>query len=377
MRLRRTHLYDFHQKHGRLIEFAGFEMPVWYEGIIPEHLVVRNDVGIFDVTHMGRCMVDSKDAAIFLNYILTRDVASTTVGQGRYSVMCNARGGIIDDLVVFRLEEEKFLMIYNASNRKKDFAWISHHARSFHVRTKDISDEVVMFAVQGPKAVNTLQSIAKTDLASIRYYRGSWTTLGDFKVFITRTGYTGEDGFEIFLWDTPLNESERAVKLWQTILGSGREYGIKPCGLGARDTLRLEAGMCLYGNDISEQTTPLEARLEFVIQFEKEDFVGKEVLLKQKAEGTKRVRVGIRALERGVPRPGSKILLGGEKIGQLTSGTYSPLLKYGIGMGYVPPEHSQPGTRVDILTRKKPFNAEIVEMPFYDTSKYGRRRKKL
>ena len=370
----RTHLFNFHQKHGRLVDFAGFEMPESYEGIIPEHLAVRNEVGMFDVTHMGRCVVEGTDAAIFLNYILTRDLVSASVGQGRYSVMCNERGGIIDDLVVFRLGEEQFLLVYNASNRKKDYAWVIDHARSFQSQITDISDEVVMFAVQGPKAVNALQSIADTDLSGIRYYRGSWMTLGEEEVFVSRTGYTGEDGFEIFLWDTPLAKSERAERLWQTILEAGQEFGIKPCGLGARDTLRIEAGMCLYGNDIDENTTPVEAGMDFVVQFEKEDFIGKEALLKQKAEGVRRVLVGIRALERGIPRAGGKIISQGKEIGQLTSGTFSPLLRYGIGMGYVPPEYAQIGTRVDVLTRKTPFHAEIVNMPFYDTARYGRRR---
>jgi len=370
----RTHLYKFHQKHGHLVDFAGFEMPEFYEGIIPEHLAVRNEVGIFDVTHMGRCVIEGTDAAGFLNHILTRDLVSSSVGQGRYSVMCNERGGIVDDLVVFRLGEERFLLVYNASNRGKDYTWIVDHARGFQSLIRDISDEVVMFAVQGPKAVNVLQSVADTDLSSIRYYRGSWMTLGGEEIFVSRTGYTGEDGFEIFLWDTSLAKSERAERLWQTVLEAGQEFGIKPCGLGARDTLRTEAGMCLYGNDIDEDTTPLEAKMDFVVQFEKEDFIGKEALLKQKAEGVRRVLVGIRALEQGIPRAGGKIISQGREIGQLTSGTFSPLLRYGIGLGYVPPEYAQIGTRVDVLTRRTPFHAEIVNTPFYDTSKYGRRR---
>ena len=370
----RTHLYKFHQKHGHLVDFAGFEMPEFYEGIIPEHLAVRNEVGISDVTHMGRCVIEGTDAAGFLNHILTRDLVSSSVGQGRYSVMCNERGGIVDDLVVFRLGEERFLLVYNASNRGKDYTWIVDHARGFQSLIRDISDEVVMFAVQGPKAVNVLQSVADTDLSSIRYYRGSWMTLGGEEIFVSRTGYTGEDGFEIFLWDTSLAKSERAERLWQTVLEAGQEFGIKPCGLGARDTLRTEAGMCLYGNDIDEDTTPLEAKMDFVVQFEKEDFIGKEALLKQKAEGVRRVLVGIRALEQGIPRAGGKIISQGREIGQLTSGTFSPLLRYGIGLGYVPREYAQIGTRVDVLTRRTPFHAEIVNTPFYDTSKYGRRR---
>ena len=374
MGLTRTHLYQFHQRHGHLIDFAGFEMPIWYEGIIPEHLAVRNGVGIFDVTHMGRCIVDGKDAATFLNYVLTRDISSSSINQGKYTLMCNSNGGIIDDGVVFRLYEERYLIVYNASNRKKDYAFIANHAQKFDVNVKDVSDEVVMLSIQGPKAIDTLQSISDAELSDLRYYWGDWMNIGDFKVFITRTGYTGEDGFEILLWDTPLNESEKTERLWQTILNAGQEYDIKPCGLGARDTLRLEAGMCLYGNDINEKTTPLEAKLDWVVQFEKEDFIGKEALVKQKANGVKCVLMGVRALDRGIPRPGNKILLGEKEIGQLTSGTFSPLLKHGIGMGYVPVEHAKNGNQVDILVRKTKIHAELTERAFYDVTKYGRKR---
>ncbi len=374
MELARTHMYKFHEKHGSLIDFAGFNMPIWYDAIIPEHLAVRNGVGIFDVTHMGRCTVDGKDATLFLNYILTRDVASSNINQGRYTVICNAKGGIVDDEVVFRLDKERFLIIYNASNRKKDYDFIIDHAQDFDVKVKDVSDEVVMFSVQGPKTVDTLQSITDIDLSTFRYYWGDWATIDNLRVFITRTGYTGEDGFEIFLWDTPLDEIERAEKLWQSILNAGQKYNIKPCGLGARDTLRLEAGMCLYGNDISEDTTPLEAGLDWIIQFEKDDFIGKEALTRQKADGIKRTLVGIRALDKGVPRAGNKILFKGEEVGILSSGTFSPLLKYGIGLGYVPLECAQTGTNIDILIRERSIRAEVTETPFYNVKKYGRKR---
>jgi aminomethyltransferase len=375
MKLVKTHLYEFHHRHGHLGEFAGFEMPLWYEGIISEHLTVRNAVGIFDATHMGRCVVDGEEAETFLNYISTRDAASTSIGQGQYSVMCNEEGGIVDDLVCFRVAEKRFLLIYNASNRKKDYEWLRDHAQDFQVQIRDVSDDVAMFAVQGPKAVDTLQSIASLNLSEIRYYWGSWMALGDFRVFATRTGYSGEDGFEIFLWDTPLTESEKAENLWHAILNAGQECGIKPCGLGARDTLRLEAGMCLYGNDINEETTPLEAGLDFTVQFEKNQFIGKQVLTRQKAEGIKRMRVGIRALDRGIPRAESKMFYEKTEIGQLTSGTFSPLLKCGIGMGYVPCERAKVGTPINILIRTNLIRAKIVEMPFYDITKYGRRRK--
>ena len=375
MKLKKTHLYEFHRKHGHLAEFAGFEMPLWYEGIVPEHLAVRNAVGIFDVSHMGRCLVYGEDATRFLNYILSRDMTTTAIGQGRYSVMCNNEGGIIDDLVVFLIERDKFLMVYNASNRRKNLTWLTQHSQKFQAQVKDVSEEVAMLAIQGPKALNTLQLIVDTDLTSLRYYWGSWMHIYSTKVFVTRTGYTGEDGFEIFVWNSSLSETENVEILWQTILKVGHEYGIKACGLGARDTLRLEASMCLYGNDINEKTTPLEAGLDFVTQLEKDDFIGKESLLRQRTEGIKLKRVGIRALDRGIPRPGSQILLEGNEIGRLTSGTFSPLLKCGIGMGYVSTEHSQVGTRL-VLVYKSPIKAEVVEMPFYDTTKYGRKRKK-
>lgn len=374
--VRQTVLYPMHLKLGATMgEFAGFEHALWYEGVIPEHLAVRNAVGLFDITHMGRCTVRGVNAAALLDYLLTRDISSMKINQGHYTVMCNNHGGIIDDLVVFRLHEDTFFVVYNAGNREKDYKWIYSHAKDFNVQTRDVSDEVAMFAVQGPKALATLQPLSDVDLSGIQRYWGRWVNLNDLEVLLTRSGYTGEDGFEVYLWGTPLEEPEKAEKLWQTILKAGEEYGIKPCGLGARDTLRLEAGMCLYGNDINENTTPLEAKLTFTVSFEKDNFIGKDALLKQKDEGLKRIRVGLQMLKRGIPRHGYEIFLDGKEIGHVTSGTFSPLLQYGVGMGYVPPEHAAIGTQVDIKIRKSFFSAEIVKMPFYDTTRYGWQRK--
>jgi len=374
--LKQTVLYPIHLKLGATMgEFAGFEHALWYEGIIPEHLAVRNAVGLFDITHMGRCTVRGVDAAALLDYLLTRDISPMKINQGHYSVMCNNHGGIIDDLVVFRLDEDTFFVVYNASNREKDFKWIYSHAKDFNAQTRDVSDEVAMFAVQGPKALPTLQLLSGVDISGIRRYWGRWVNLNDLEVLLTRSGYTGEDGFEVYLWNTRLEKPEKAEKLWQTILKAGEEYGIKPCGLGARDTLRLEAGMCLYGNDINEDTTPLEAKLTFTVNFEKDKFIGKDALLKHKDESLKRIRVGLRMLKRGIPRRGYEIFLDGEKIGRVTSGTFSPLLQRGIGMGYVPPEHAAIETQVDIKIRKSFLSAEIVKMPFYDTTRYGWQRK--
>jgi aminomethyltransferase len=372
----RTHLYEFHKRNAKLTEFAGFEMPLWYDGIISEHLAVRESVGIFDVTHMGRYLITGRDAAKFLDKILTQNVASMKIYQGKISMICNELGGIVDDVFLFRLEEDKYLLICNAANRKKDYEWMIKHACNFSVNIMDISDNTAMFAVQGPKSLNVLHSIFNSNLSDLRFNYFKWVNLDDLKVFVSRTGYTGEDGFELLLWDTPLSNPEKAYKVWEMILESGKEYNIKPCGLGARDTLRIEAGFCLYGNDINETITPLEAKLDFAIKFEKPDFIGREALLKQKTEGVKRVRVGVRSLEYGVLRSGYKILFNGKPVGEVTSGTFSPLLKCGIGMGYVPPEISSPKTSIDILIRGKAVRAEIAEMPFYKTTKYkknGRR----
>jgi len=355
--------------------FAGFEMPMWYKGIIPEHLAVRNNVGIFDVTHMGRTLISGPEAETFLNYITTNDVSALTPLSAHYSTICNEQGGIKDDFVLSRLKEEKFLIVPNASNRKKDYDWIVNQSHSFDVDTKDVSDNIAMFTVQGPKAEQTLQKISSEDLGKIKRFKCSWTELAGVTTFISRTGYTGEDGFEIFVWNTPLTSPEKAIKVWNEVLEAGKEFGIEPCGLGARDTLRLEAGMCLYGNDIDEDITPLEARLSFVVKLQKEDFIGKNSLVKQKTEGIKRKRVGISMLEKGVPRPHYEVWKNKEKIGIITSGTLSPILKRGMAMAYVPTEYATEGEEVAVKIRDKFAKGKIVKFPFYDPTKYGSRRK--
>jgi len=361
----RTQLYDFHRKHGKLVLFAGFEMPVWYKGIIQEHLAVRNGVGIFDVSHMGRVLITGREAEEFLNYVTTNDVSKLTPMSAQYSTMCNEQGGIKDDFVVSKLEEEKFFMVYNASNRAKNFKWLTKQSKNFNVKVEDVSDEIAMFAVQGPKAEQTLQKVSCEDLSKVRRFKCIWTKIAGEEGFASRTGYTGEDGFEVFIWNAPLSNPEKALKAWEAVLEAGKEFGIEPCGLGARDTLRLEAGMCLYGNDIDEQTTPLEARISFVVKFHKQDFIGKEALLKQKEQGLKRKRVGLTVLERGIPRPHQEVFKNGKRIGEVTSGTFSPLLKKGIAMAYVSSEHAKEGTQVSIKIRDKHVKAEIVKLPFY------------
>ena len=373
---RRTQLYEVHKKTAKLTFFAGFEMPMWYKGVIPEHLAVRNSVGIFDISHMGRVSIMGIDSEHFLNYVITNNVSVVPTNSAQYSVMCNTNGGIIDDFVVYRLETEKFLIVFNASNREKDYNWIIKNAEGFDVKIEDISDKVAMFAVQGPNAEKTLQEISAADLSKIGRFKCGRSRLTDVEVFVSRTGYTGEDGFEVFVWDAPLAKPDKAVKLWNAILEAGKSFGMEPCGLGARDTLRLEAGMCLYGNDIDENTSPLEARLSFVVKFQKGNFIGKGALLKQKNEGIKRKRVGIRMIERGIPRPSFEIYAdNNEKIGYITSGTYSPLLKYGIGMAYIQTVQAQKGNMVNVKMRNRLVKAKIVSFPFYDTEKYGYKRK--
>lgn len=372
----KTHLQGFHAEHGKLVAFADFQMPIWYNGIISEHLAVRNSVGIFDVTHMGRVLVSGKDSERFLNYVITNDVSTLQPLSAQYSVMCNENGGIIDDFVLSKLEENRFLMVYNSVNRTKNFSWLEKHVARFQVEIEDVSENMAMFAVQGPKAEQTLNEVSSRDLTEIKRFKCGWTEIAERDVFLTRTGYTGEDGFEVFVPNTTVSKPESAVKVWNTILGAGEKFDIAPCGLGARDTLRLEAGMCLYGNDIDEKTTPLEARINFVVKLHKADFLGREALVKQKAEGVKRKRVGLKMREPGIPRAGSEVLLGGRRIGNVTSGTFSPLLKIGVAMAYVEPDHAKSEETVDVKIRNKSVKAKIVRFPLYDTEKYGYSRKK-
>lgn len=375
MSLKITHAFKFHEEHGKLIEFAGFEMPLLYSGVNDEHMAVRTKVGIFDVTHMGRSLVSGRDSATFLDYLVTRNPSTLALMQGQYTVMCNERGGIKDDLTVFRIGSEKFLAIYNASNKKKDFHWIIQRSKSFKVEVKEVSDEVAMFAIQGPKAQVTVQKLTKTDLTQIKRYWMQFIEYGKLRVSVSRSGYTGEEGFELHVWDTSLSKPENALEVWKDIMKAGKEFDIKPCGLGARDTLRLEAGMSLYGNDIDENTTPLEAGLSFAVRFEKPRFIGREALTQQKEKGIARTKVGLRMVERAIPRKGFTVMKGGAKLGEITSGTLSPLLQQGIAMAYVPPSYSEVGKKIEVDVRGRRARAEICSMPFYDQEKYGWRRK--
>jgi aminomethyltransferase len=373
---RRTQLYEVHVKTAKLTTFAGFEMPLYYKDIAPEHMAVRNSVGIFDISHMGRVIITGADSEGFLNHIITNDVSTLSSNSAQYSVMCTQSGGIIDDFIVYRLETEKFLVVFNASNREKDYNWFVKNIGDFTAKIEEVSDNVAMLAVQGPNAERTLQKISTEDLSKIGRFKCSHQRLSDVDIFLSRTGYTGEDGFEVFVWNTSQEKPDLAVKLWKAVLHAGKNFGIEPCGLGARDTLRLEAGLCLYGNDIDENTIPLEAGLSFVVKLQKEKFIGKEALLKQKTEGPKRKRVGIEMTKQGIARPGFDIhSTNREKIGQITSGTFSPLLKCGVGMGYVQIDHAEEGEVVSVNIRGRFTEGKIRAFPLYDPEEYGYKRK--
>jgi aminomethyltransferase len=325
---------------------------------------------------MGRITIEGTDAEHFLNHVITNDASKLSPSSAQYSVMCDENGGIIDDFIIYRLDEKKFMMVSNASNREKDYMWLLRNAKNFRVKLEEVSDNVAMFAVQGPNAERTLQKISTDDLSKIERFKCAFSQLAGVEVFLSRTGYTGEDGFEIFIWNASLAKPDNAAKLWNAVLEAGKAFEIEPCGLGARDTLRLEAGMCLYGNDIDENTTPLEAALGFVVKLQKDNFVGKEVLLKQKNEGIKRKRVGTVMIEQGIPRPEYEIYsIQAERIGRVTSGTFSPLLKYGIGMAYIQSPQAQEGSIISVKIRNKLVRGKIASFPLYDPEKYGYKRK--
>ena len=362
---KRTQVFDYHKKHGNIVDYAGYELPVWFEGIIPECKAVRTHAGLFDVSHMGRITVEGKTSESYLNGLTTNDVSTLSVGQGYYSLLCNPSGGIIDDLTIFRTGARKDLVVYNAANREKNWAWLEKH-RDPEVELKDVSDQSAMFAVQGPRAGQLLRSISGTRLEEIDKYSGRDVRVGDLSCFVTRSGYTGEDGFEIYIWNTSSQHPEHALRIWDRLLSAGKYEGLKPSGLGARDVLRLEAGMCLYGNDIDEHTSPVEAELNFAVRLDKKgDFVGRTPIQVQKEQGPARVRVGFKIREKGIPRQGQEIVLEDQSIGRVTSGTFSPTLGISIGMGYVPPNISKVGTDFGIKIRERTVSAEVVKLPFY------------
>ena len=366
--LKRTALYEWHVAHGgRMVPFAGWEMPVQYpSGPLAEHQATRQAAGLFDIDHMGQVEVRGPQAAEFVNYVVTYDVNKMSLYDAHYAIFCYADGGCIDDLFIYKLPDpdgkdgrEYFFLAINASNREKDVAWLQAHASSYDVTVKDISDETYMLAFQGPKAPQIMDRLVISDLKQMaRFSAVQDEVFGEVPVLLGRTGYTGEDGFELFF---PV---EAAQQVWEGILAAGEAEGIKPVGLAARDSLRFEACMPLYGHEIDALTTPVEAGLGFALSPEKE-FIGREALLKQKLEKTERVLVGFEMVERGVPREGYEVSVGGTVAGKVTTGMFAPTLEKYLGMAYLPRELSYRGTEIEVLIRGKALKAQIVKKPFY------------
>jgi len=338
--------------------FAGYEMPIQYEGINVEHINVRESIGVFDVSHMGEFIIEGNKSLDLIQFLCTNDASKLRIGQAQYSCMTNSTGGIVDDLIIYRLKEQSYLLVVNASNIEKDWNWINSNNR-FGARIKNISDEYSLLAIQGPKAIIAMQSLTNINLKSIGFYNFKIGKFADMEnVIISATGYTGSGGFEIYC------RNNQVINIWNKVFEVGKNYNIKPAGLAARDTLRLEMGYCLYGNDIDEDTSPIEAGLGWITKFSK-DFINSKKLKRQKLEGTKKKLVGIELLERGIPRKGYEIV--NDKnvvIGNITSGTMSPTLSKGIGMGYIDSDKSMINSKVGIKIRNKVIAAKIVKTPF-------------
>lgn len=361
--MKKTALYEEHlSAKAKIVEFAGFLMPLDYGSAIEEHIAVRTAVGIFDVSHMGEIVIEGEEALNFIQYITCNDVSKLNKLQAHYNAFLTEKGTFVDDLLVYKKNENEYFLVVNAANTEKDFNWIISKNK-FNAKAKNISDEVSQIAIQGPLAQELLQNFVNFPLETIKYYRFIEGEVLNFPAIISRTGYTGEDGFEVYL------SNENAPKFWKLLLKEGEKYGIKPCGLVARDTLRLEAKMALYGNDIDDEHTPLEAGLEWIVKLDKGDFLGRDVLLKQKEEGIKRLLCGFEMIDQGIPRHNYDVYIGDEKVSKVTSGSYAPFLKKNIGLCYLPIEYSQINQEIFILIRGKRVKAKIVATPFYKRKK--------
>lgn len=359
--MKNTALTHVHEALGaKMVPFAGYNMPVQYEGVTIEHQTVREGVGVFDVSHMGEFLVEGENALGLLQRVTSNDVSKLAIGDAQYSCFPNDSNGIVDDLICYRMKENTYLLVVNASNIDKDWNWISKHNKEFNAELKNISENYSLLAIQGPKAVEAMQSLTSIDLGEIPFYKFK---IADFAgvehAIISATGYTGSGGFEIYI------KNEEVEEVWNKVFEAGKDWGIKPIGLAARDTLRLEMGYCLYGNDINDETSPIEAGLGWITKFSK-DFINKENLLAQKENGVTRKLVAFEMTERGIPRNGYDIVAAdGSIIGNVTSGTMSPSLSIGIGLGYVQKEFSKRDSEIFIQVRKKQIPAKVVRLPFY------------
>ncbi len=365
--MKETPFYQFHVQMGAKIHpFAGYNMPIEYTGINDEHTTVRNALGVFDVSHMGEVWVKGPKALDFLQKVTTNDVSALVDGKVQYSCFPNGEGGIVDDLLVYRINSETYLLVINASNIEKDWQWLVKHGEPMGLypgkELYNASDEIAQLAVQGPLALKAMQKITDTHVEDMEYYTLKKINIAGIKdAIFSTTGYTGAGGCEIYI------ANEDASKLWNAVMEAGKEFGIKPIGLGARDTLRLEMGFCLYGNDIDDTTSPLEAGLGWITKFKDDkEFIDKQFMLNLKEKGLERKLVGFEMIERGIPRKNYEIMsASGEVIGKVTSGTMSPMMGIGIGMGYVKPEFSKPDTEIAVSVRNKLLKAKVVKMPIY------------
>lgn len=344
---------------GKMVPFAGFSMPVQYpSGITAEHNAVREACGLFDVSHMGELIVRGPQALALVQKVAVNDASTLDVGQAQYSAMCLETGGVVDDLIVYRFED-RYMLVVNAANIEKDRAWVTKHTAGLDVEVENRSDDTALLALQGPEAREVLRRLASLDVDDVAYYRFAEGEVAGVPAVISGTGYTGEDGFELYV------ASDGAAELWRALLEEGAEAGIRPAGLGARDSLRLEVGYALYGNDLDEEHTPLEAGLGWITKLDKGDFIGREALAAQKESGVERKLVGLRLTGRGFPRPGYDIVTGDDIVGRVTSGTVSPTLGYGIALGYVPTALSKPDTELRIDARGRLVDAVVQRPPFY------------
>lgn len=359
--MKNTALTNIHIELGaKMVPFAGYTMPVQYEGVTAEHENVRKNVGVFDVSHMGEFLISGPNAIALLQKVSSNDITKLEVGKAQYSYLPNEKGGIVDDLIIYQIKDDQYLLVVNASNIEKDWDWISKYNQEFGADMRNISEDYSLLAIQGPKAVEAMQSLTDIDLSAIKFYHfevGSFAGIPN--VIISATGYTGSGGFEIYC------KNEEAPQLWNKVFEAGEDFGIKPIGLAARDTLRLEMGYCLYGNDIDDTTSPLEAGLGWVTKFTK-DFVSSDILKAQKENGLEQKLVGFELTQRGIPRSGYVITdPEGNPIGKVTSGTMAPSLGIGIGMGYVSVAHAKEGSSIGIQIRKNQVEAKVVKLPFY------------
>lgn len=360
--MKKTALYDTHVALGaKMVPFAGYEMPVQYAGINVEHACVRENVGVFDVSHMGEFLLSGPNALDLIQKISSNDASTLTVGRAQYSCMPNGKGGVVDDLIIYKIKEEQYLLVVNASNIQKDWDWIKEH-NGMGVDMRNLSDEYSLLAIQGPKAVEAMQSLSSIDLSAIKYYHFEVADFAGIEhVIISATGYTGSGGFEIYC------KNSEVKQVFEKVMEAGKDFGIQPIGLAARDTLRLEMGFCLYGNDIDDTTSPLEAGLGWITKLKKEaDFVDKEFLANQKESGVDKKLIAFEMIDRGIPRKDYEIVdAEGKVVGRVTSGTMSPSMKKGIGLGYVTINHAALESEVFVKVRDKQLKAQVVKLPFY------------